>query len=200
MRLTGEATQAKGADGARRAKRWLESTTRVNAQWVNPDPPALPKLTFEWPYGGTTFSYDLGGTLKYGEFEGQMFFAECKNYKNASDLATHYTKYLAQCYVAYLERPAFCDHFMWVAWSPHGTTSWDQLLTNTAVRSAVLKQRKQVFGVTTVPEAEQLVDEKTCIEVASRLWMIILSERQEQLVISPQHRGLIEQHEITKAG
>ncbi|MEJ1155156.1 hypothetical protein [Microbacterium marmarense] len=41
-RIEGESAQAKGADGAQRAKRWLESTTRVNAQWVNPNPPAAP--------------------------------------------------------------------------------------------------------------------------------------------------------------
>ncbi|WP_147429640.1 hypothetical protein [Arthrobacter oryzae] len=198
--ITGEAVQAKGADGARRAKRWLESTTRVNAQWVNPDPPALAKLTFSWPHGGQTFSFDLGGTLKYGDLEGEMFFAESKNYAKASDLPTHYEKYLAQCYVAYLDKPGYCDHFMWIAWSPHGTTTWDTLLTAEAVQAAVVRHRKNVFGVELVKDAESLVDFTTCKEVAMRLWMIILSERQEKLVISPEHRGVIEKYEITKAG
>jgi hypothetical protein len=89
---------------------------------------------------------------------------------------------------------------MWIAWSPHGTTTWDTLLTAEAVRSAVVRHRKNIFGVELAKDAESLVDFTTCQKVATRLWMIILSERQESLVISPEHRGVIEKYEITKAG
>lgn len=33
--MSGEEAHEKGRDGAQRAKLWLESTTRVNACWVN---------------------------------------------------------------------------------------------------------------------------------------------------------------------
>lgn len=92
--IKGESAQAKGADGAKRAKRWLESTTRVNAHWVNPNLPAVEKLTFAWPHGGQTFSFDLGGTLKYGDYDGHMFFAESKNYDAPNDLRVHYSQFL----------------------------------------------------------------------------------------------------------
>jgi hypothetical protein len=69
-------TQAKGAEGARRAKLWLESTTRVNVQCVNPHRVAVPRLTFKW-HGGSTFSFDLGGVLLGEDLHGQEFLAEC---------------------------------------------------------------------------------------------------------------------------
>ena len=200
-RIEGEASQAKGADGARRAKKWLDSTTRADARWVNPNPAAKPKLTFQWPKGGQNFSFDVGGILKYDEFEGQMFFAESKNYDTPKDLGDHYYKYLAQCYVAYGAQPMYCDHFMWIAWSPHLVTRWDELLTADLVRESVVKHRDRVFGnEVSEAEAQALVDKKRCDEVASRLWIIILSKRQEALVISPEHRSLVDGYEIRKAG
>lgn len=199
-RIEGESAQAKGADGARRAKRWLESTTRVNAQWVNPDPPAVKKLRFEWPYGGQNFSFDLGGFLKYGEYDGEEFFAESKNYSRPNDLGTHYPKFLAQCYVAFMKRPERCDHFMWLAWSPHSVTKWAELMSADSVRDAVVKHRANVFGVETKEEALEQIDEDIVSAVATRLWIIILSEKQERLVISAEHRSVIEAHEIKKAG
>jgi hypothetical protein len=68
----------------------LESTSRVEACWVNPDKGAVGKLTFDWPHGGQSFSFDLGGRLRYGSFDGQLFYAEVKKYSNASDLGTLY--------------------------------------------------------------------------------------------------------------
>jgi hypothetical protein len=196
--IQGEAAQAKGADGARRAKRWLESTTRVNAQWVNPDKAAINKLTFDWPHGGRTFSYDLGGLMKYGEFDGQMFFAESKNYNAPSDLATHYDKFLAQCYVAFEQREAYCDHFLWIAWSPHSINKWPDLMSKDAVRAAVLKHRKRIFDEEDEEAAAALIVAATVTAVAERLWLIVLSEKQERLVISGEHRGVIDKYEAEK--
>ncbi|WP_404850300.1 hypothetical protein [Dietzia kunjamensis] len=197
-RIEGEAAQAKGADGARRAKRWLESTTRVNAQWVNPDPPALKKLRFQWPHGGQNFSFDLGGTLKYGEFDGEMFFAESKNYNSPSDLSDHYSRFLAQCYVAYLQMPKYCDHFMWISWSPHSISKWPELTTAPYVKEHVIRNRSVVFGVDDVAAAEEQIDDGIVSAVAERLWIIILSRKQEALVISKEHRGLIERYMVER--
>lgn len=197
-RIEGESAQAKGADGARRAKRWLESTTRVSANWVNPDKPAVPKLTFAWPHGGQHFSFDLGGVLKYGEFDGQVFFAESKNYAEPNDLRTHYSKFLAQCYVAHLDKPGFCDHFMWIAWSPHDITKWPILTSADYVKKHVIKHRERVFGETDEAKAETMVDLDVVSAVASKLWLIILSEKQETLVISGEHRGVIDKYEAEK--
>jgi hypothetical protein len=56
----GEQPHAQGADGARRAKLWLDSATRASVWWVDPDLVAVPKLTFKWA-DDATFSFDLCG-------------------------------------------------------------------------------------------------------------------------------------------
>jgi hypothetical protein len=42
------------------------------------------------------------------------------------------------------------------------------------------------------------LESKTCEEVARRLWLIVLSERQESLVVSREHRAIIQAHEVGK--
>ncbi len=149
--IKGEALHDQGRDGARRAKRWLDATSRVDACWVNPDNGATQKLAFDWPQGGQSFSFDLGGWLRYGSLEGQMFFAEVKKYPSSSDLGQHYKDFLAKCYVAYRQRPQYTDHFMWVSWAPHAATRWDSLTTAQEVFDAVVAQGRRIFPEGTDP-------------------------------------------------
>jgi len=160
----------------------------------------MKKLTFGWPYGGQTFSFDLGGTMKYGDFDGQMFFAESKNYDAPSDLAEHYQQFLAQCYAAYQDQEAWCDHFIWIAWSPHAISKWPKLRSEEVVREALIENRLRLFDEADKDKAATLIDGPTVSAVAERLWLIILSEKQERLVISAEHRGVIENYEATKGG
>ena len=88
--VQGEGAHEKGAVGARRARRWLDSTTRANAISLNPEPSAIDKLTFHWPHDGKPFTFDLGGFLTHGEIHGHLFFAESKKYDDVSDLNDHY--------------------------------------------------------------------------------------------------------------
>lgn len=195
--ITGEALHEHGRQGARRAKRWLDATSRVDACWVNPDNGAAQKLTFDWPQGGQSFSFDLGGWLRYGSFDGQMFFAEVKKYANASDLGRHYQEFLAKCYVAYQERPQYTDHFMWVSWAPHASTRWESLTAPQKVREAVSAQAGRIFPAGTDPA--DAVDQAVCEAVSERLWLLILSDKQEKLVPAVEHLNLIHSHERVKA-
>ena len=182
--VSGEATHAKGADGARRAKSWLGATTRVNAHWVNPQPVAVRKLTFYW-VDRTSFSFDLGGVLIGGEYEAQEFLAVCKKYSKPQDQGTAYVDYLAKCYRASVTNPDRCDNFMWITWAPFSVGKWDRLCSADEVEEAVKLHRARAVG----DGAE--VDPKLCRTVAERLWLIVLSDRQESLVITPAHRALI---------
>ncbi|GAB2846175.1 hypothetical protein GCM10022221_51830 [Actinocorallia aurea] len=196
--MSGEETQAKGADGARRARNWLDATTRVNVQWVNPEPVAIPKLSFHWENHKEPFSFDLGGILLGGELQGQEFLAECKKYATASDQGKHYIKYLAQCYQALKSRPDRCDNFMWITWSPFNVTEWDQQMTPLKVRSSVLDYRKFLFGEDDKNVAGDLISDELCKDVADRLWMIVLSDRQETLTLTREHLGVIRRYDTEK--
>ncbi|MFF0525337.1 hypothetical protein ACFYTC_42145 [Actinomadura nitritigenes] len=193
--MSGEETQAKGADGARRAKLWLDATTRVNVRWVNPEKHAVRKLTFEWADGSEPFSFDLGGILLGEDLEGQEFFAECKKYANAYDQGKHYRKYLAQCYRALHLRPERCDNFMWITWAPFDVTVWEELLSAKRVRQAVLEHSAKVLNEPRKEQAESLVSEEMCEDVSDRLWMIVLSDRQERLTLTREHLAVIRHHD-----
>lgn len=198
--MSGEQAHDKGRDGALRAKRWLEATTRANVPWVNPDPVAVPKLTFPWADPGLEpFSFDIGGTLIGGGVANQEFLAESKNYANAGGQNNMYNEYLAKCYVARQARPDRCDNFMWITWAAFGTTVWSDLMSPDRVRKAVLHECRRALAVDPA-DAEMKIDDALCADVASRLWVIVLSERQEKhLVLSAEHQGLIRKHVAEEA-
>jgi hypothetical protein len=188
--VSGEETQAKGADGARRAKLWLESTTRVDVHWVNPEPIAIPKLKFKWA-NDQTFSFDMGGVLRGEELDGQEFLAECKKYKDAQDQGKHYKKFLAQCYRAFTARPERCDNFIWITWAPFNVTTWSKLLSPEEVRAAVLAVPSLSLGAEDPEHAQEMFSDEDCKEVADRLRMIVLSDWQERLTPTIEHLALI---------
>lgn len=55
-----------------------------------------------------------------------------------------------------------------------------------------------MFGTDDEAEAAALVDEDVVSAVANRLWLVILSTKQETLVISKEHRSVIEAYETRK--
>lgn len=190
-----------GFDGARRAKEWLEATTRVQVPWVVPEPHAVRKLTFHWADAGrTTFSYDIGGRFMGEDLEAQEFVAEVKNYKGAGDQSELYVAYLAKCYRAYQERDDRCDNFMWITWAPFSVKKWQQLCSCEEVFEAVVRHREKALGEPDLAKAQAAVDKSCCEEVARRLWIIVLSERQESLVVTREHRGIIEKARVTGNG
>ncbi|MEU1290248.1 hypothetical protein [Kitasatospora sp. NPDC005856] len=195
--MPGEELHEVGADGARRAKEWLEATTRVKASWTNTDPKWSRRMTFKWPTGKQTpFSLDLGGLLCGGEFDNDIFMAECKKYASASDQGTHYLAYLAKCYVILSQQETAADHFMWITWCPFNVTDWDKLLTEEWLRKAILRHAPDIFGEVPPGEVESLIDNDVVRLTAERLWMIVLSDKQEQLVITREHRSLIQRHDV----
>lgn len=195
----GEDAPRLGEEGARRAKRWLEATTRVARSWTNEDTVAAGKLTFEWPFGvgqGRTFSFDLGGILKDDPFDYHHFIAEVKKYKNAQDQGTHFDNWVAKCYVARQAVPAITDQMMWITWSPFRADSWSALLSETAIESGLVKNCKRVFDTEDPEEAKALIDRDLLKEVSNRLWLVVLSDKQENLVISKRHRAWIAEREL----
>ncbi|WP_147262017.1 hypothetical protein [Blastococcus sp. TF02A-26] len=193
----GEDNHRKGEDGTRRARRWLDATTRVAKSWTNADRVAVGRLSFEWPYGGQPFSFDLGGIMRGDTFDNQLFVAESKMYDNARDQGTHYDKFVAQCYVLSRDHPRLADHYMYITWSPFRADNWSDQLTEKAVVDGLLKpkNRKRVFDLEGEDEARALIDTDVVKQVADKLWLIVLSDKQEELVVSKKHRGWILQRE-----
>jgi len=158
-------------------------------------------LSFSWAdEAKTKFSFDLGGLLLGGDFAGQEFLAEVKFYVSASDQGEHYTSYLAKCYCALAARPDRCDNFMWVTWSPFSIKKWRDLCSTVEIESAVLKHKRRALGTEAEDAALAALDKDLCAAVSKRLWLIVLSERQEKLVVSTEHRSIIRSYDVTKGG
>ena len=152
-------------------------------------------LEFTWPHASSdgqspgSFSYDLGGVFRGDSLDNQSFLAEVKNYKNESDLPTLFRDFLAKCYVALEQKPKRCDHFLWISWSPFQARQWDRHATSENVKNSILHQsnRRRTTGVDDEGEAAFKLSSDLLVGVSSRIWLVTLSEKQEQLVLTDRH-------------
>jgi len=191
----GEDAHLKGADGVRRAKRWLESTMRVSTSFTNVESDSTKrKLCYTWPHGGQSFSYDLGGMLRGAEFASDTFSAEVKLYLKPQDQGIEYREFLARSYAAVAGGSQFCDHLLWITWCPFSITSWHELRTPECVRAAVLEHRARLFDTKDEQAAAAQVDEEIVKAVADRLWIVVLSDKQEKLVPLAEWVGIVNQY------
>lgn len=201
--MPGETEQQKGRQGALAAKLWLDRTTRINANLINPDNTAKKKLTLKKAHyvsANDVFSFDLGGHFREGDFEGQDFLAECKNYANSSDLGTHYKLFLAHCYRAIATEHHMADQFFWISFSPHSATTWDKITTADAVQNAVLDSSTRDINFTPDQNLDESYQHQISEMVSERLWLLILSDKQvKHLVLTKEHHGVIEEHIVKNA-
>jgi len=201
--VAGEANQKKGRRGAVLAKRWLDRSTRVSADLLNPDGVAERKLTLKKAHyvnPQSVFSFDLGGRFRDGELEGQEFLAECKNYDDGSDLGSEYRSFLAHCYRAVTIEHQMADQFFWIAYAPHGVTKWKTLTSAVEVKASVLHTSERDVNFEPGEDPQQLFSDDIAEEVSKRLWILILSEKQiEYLTLSKEHLGVIEKYIVESA-
>lgn len=199
--IVGEDAHEAGADGVRRAKRWLEASMRVSTVWTNAGNETVKKrLSYAWPgVRNRTFSFDLGGIMRGGDLEAHQFSAEVKRYARESDQPQKYRRFLAQCYVAVQEREHLCDHLMWITWAPFKASIWDEHCSAARVRQAVLEHHELVFGTASAAEAEAQVDDEHAKAVAERLWLIVISDKQERLLPLREWQAVIDA-EIRRLG
>lgn len=194
--MFGEDAHAAGADGVQKAKRWLESTTRLDANWIYPEEASRNKLAYQW-HDGSTFIFDMGGVFRGGDLANKTFVAEVKNYNAAGSQGTMYVEYLARCYRAREVSPGLTEQFMWITWHPFSVTNWSKLTTAAEVRSAVLQHSVRALGVP-LEEAESVVDDTICAQIADSLWLLVLSNKHELLMLSDLDRAAVVTAQMTR--
>ena len=184
----GERPGEKGREGVHRAKNWLERSTRVEFSYTAYDNiPSVDLLTFDCPGGGSA-SFDIGGIFRGEELSKKSFLAEVKNYGPKSDQYPEFKKFLALCYIAYRAKPTYCDRLIWISWRPFRSDRWDELTSINEVIEAIIGERQKVFGPDVTPEeARSSIDMVAAAAVTERLWLIVLSEAHETLVITHDH-------------
>lgn len=184
----GELLQKLGEEGARRSKLWLDSTTRVESTWSVYDNFGKNRLTYPWPAGGKSYSYDLGGIFYGGDLHKQAFLVECKKYSTDSQ-GGHFDKFLAQSYVTLETYPHLADHFLWITWHPFRLKKWNELASEKGIRAALHREQARVFGTKGVDDLGAQINDAIVADLVDRIWVIVLSDRQETLVISREDRS-----------
>lgn len=188
-----------GAEGVRKAKRWLDATTRAEVRWIFPEDAAKAKLTFAWA-DDSKFVFDLGGIFSAtGPVANQTFMAEVKNYTTVGGQGTMYPEYLARCYRAKTVSPGYADQFMWITWHPFSVGNWSKLTTSSEVKAAVLQHRVKALGITEEQAAKAAIDDAVCESIADSLWLLVLSDKHELLMLSPDDRAAVIAAQIKKA-
>lgn len=184
----GEDSQDAGLVGVRAAKRWLDRTTRATT-YTSQDKPFRDLLAYRWPHETQTFSYDIGGSFLGGGLDNQTFLGEVKKYKNESDLPTHFRSFIAKSYVAYKATPQRCDHFLWISWAPFQAQAWDKHCTYDKVVSSLSHASNitRSLGLKPGEDVTPAIDHEAAQAVASRIWLITLSDRQDDLNLLDKH-------------
>ena len=113
--------------------------------------------------------------------------AEVKAYKYEMDSAKEYRKFVAACYVAFQAKPERCDNLIWLSWAPFQAQSWHKHRSADSIRNHLLHKDNifRVFGTESSHDAK--VDEQVIYQLEKRLWLLILCEEQEELVITSDH-------------
>ncbi|MEA1903430.1 MAG: hypothetical protein U9N56_07880 [Actinomycetota bacterium] len=107
-----------------------------------------------------------------------MFVAEVKNYSSAGDQGSEYRLFLAKCYRIETYSPAMYEHYVWLTWAPFLVSSWKELITPEFVAAAVEgSDESQSIALGSSNLSEESVE-----KVASKLMIVVLSERQVEFL------------------
>jgi hypothetical protein len=181
--MSAEEAHELGREGVFKVKQFLESTTHLQVPWTAYDHKAV---CTRQRLDGTKKVYDLRGFF-LGERRRPLYI-EAKNYSTPGGQGILYREYLADVYS--ITAKAVADdmdeesEFMWITWHPFSQSAWTRLATHDYIREAVLKY-SDCLGLEADVEPEDVIDDEMCRLVASRLWIIVLTERQHQLVLTP---------------
>jgi hypothetical protein len=180
--MSAEEAHEIGRQGVMQVKQYLESTTYLRMPWTAYDHTVMCKLQ---KLDNSAKTYDLSG-----HFLGDRRFplyVEAKKYSTPGGQGTAYDEYLANAY-SITARAVRDDmdqktEFMWITWHPFRQTTWKKLLDHDTVRDAVLAY-PDVLGNINGSSPEDEVDVEICQTVAKRLWLVVLTDRQHELVLS----------------
>lgn len=136
-------------------------------------------------------SFDLvGDILDEDGRAGNTLYVECKKYTSDGNQATLYAEYLAVCYSAFahatgsLGAPASWE-FMWATTHPFAQTNYSKLTTEGEIKDACTSEtHKERLG-------GHDYDSDLGAELAKRLWLVILNDRMEEMIMGTELRKAV---------
>lgn len=173
--MVAEAAQFKGLEGALAVKRWLESTTFIELPFNAYENEAQCTLV---RLDGQVKRYDLCGYF-LGENRNPIA-VESKAYATVGHQASAYTEYLANAYsVTVHDLSTVGDlrrEYFWVTSHPFSQSKWPKLTASEEIREALKTHPEVLDG--------RGIEEDLVRTVASRLWLLVRHERQEEITMS----------------
>jgi hypothetical protein len=184
-----EIQQEIGRSGVKHFRRLLDGTMRFNMSYdiyESPERVILPLLV-----DGQTKAFDIGGvhTDEDGNRRAEVY-VEAKNYEDAGGQSAEFREFLANAYSATVRKwneinmdPKF--EFMWATTCPWKGSGFRQVASSGALRKAVEEADEQVIPAT------HEIDEEMIAAVGQRLWVWVVSDRHEEMILGERMRGLI---------
>lgn len=181
-----EGTQKAGFDGTDFTKRWLESTT-----WVELPFDAYDNEVFCTPeiLDGTVQGFDLFGYI-HTKPKRTPLYVESKNVNSTGgSQAADFIEFLANAYsvTAQHMRKYKVDprcEFMFVTRQPFNIGNWSSHLEPSSIKTALGKHPEKL--------GDQEISEDLLKTVSDRLWLLVVHERQERLMLTGSEISLIE--------
>lgn len=173
--MAAEETQELGREGAFLFKRWLESTTYFDLPWIVYNQNGMCEVRFaEGPKGLKRF--DLAGS--WLQNPPIPVWVEGKRYTTDSGLKEMFLEMIAIAYAAYRYKKKNGstdggDQFIYATTHPFAVTSWTQLISTATIEEAYNKY-PDIVGTEAFDHDEAQI-------VRDRIWIIVWSERQEEL-------------------
>lgn len=176
-----------GAVGAKRVFRWLNATGRFSMSHtvydtdpVTGDPTDHCRVEL---MDGSGDNFDLfGHMLAENAAPADRLYVECKEYSSSANQGQLYREYLSVCYSAFHRRWTAADQepamqFMWATTHPFLVTEWAHLREWETIRDAcqMAEHQPRLNG--------NALDESVARELASRLWICVVNDRVDEMIM-----------------
>ena len=180
-----ESVQKDGMDGVDLAKRWLESTTWVELPfdaYNNAPVCTLRRLD------GKVKRYDLFGSIHTRP--PTPLYVEVKDYDSSGGKqGADYWAFLANAYSVTAQDLKDGEdarrEFMWITRHPFNITDWASLTSPDRIKKALEDHHSEAL-------AGESIDVDLLATVADRLWLLVLHQRQEGLMLTAEELALVE--------
>lgn len=185
MAVFAESTQELGRDGVIEVKAWLESTTHIELGFsANKNRPVCTATLL----GDKIKTFDLFGQIIVG---GAPLYVEAKNYSSTGKQSAAFDEFLVTAYSATMYQIGHVEdaraEFMWVTTHPFALTHWSRLTSRTYLKEKVIADKTKLLP------AGHVVDEDVLDLVSSRLWLLLMADRQRnELVLSREELSKVE--------
>ena len=172
-----EGIQGDGLTGLALTRRWLESTTWIELPveaYYNENACTLERLD------GRTKVFDTRGYLLTDPPD--EVFVENKAANGENGQGTEHWEFLANAYSCSAKARKLSNrdpryHFIWVTTFPFAQGDWTELCSPARLETALTTKHPEVL-------AGEAIDTNFLHEVANRIWMLVLHQKQEALLLS----------------